>query len=51
MIMSKKLEEEFVIMEEELLANLDSYKQLCERLGFDFMDHVEDLIDQVNGDY
>ena len=45
------LEEEFILLEAELEQGLERYKELCERMGFDFREHAEDLIDKSEGKY
>ena len=45
------LEEEFMMIEAELEQRLEQYKELCERMGFDFREHSEDLIDRAEGKY
>lgn len=45
------LEDDFVKLEDQILMCLEEYKGLCERLGFDFTDHIEDLVEQVRNPY
>lgn len=45
------LEEEFMALEAEIEQRLERYKELCERMGFDFREHAEDLVDKSEGVY
>ena len=45
------LEDEFMALESELEQRLEQYKELCERMGFDFREHAEDLMDRAEGKY
>jgi hypothetical protein len=45
------LEDEFVSTEKQLLENLERYKELCDRMGFNFSEHIDDLMNQTEGQY
>lgn len=45
------LEDEFKALEADIELSLERYRELCERLGFDFAEHIEDLIEKSEGIY
>ena len=45
------LDEDFIILEEDLKEELDSFKEVCERMGYNFRDRVDDLVDRVESEY
>jgi len=45
------LEEEFMVLEAEISQRLEKYRELCERMGFDFRDHVQDIIEESESRY
>jgi len=45
------LEDEFIKIETEIMEKLERYKELCERLGFNFTEHAEDLVDNTRINY
>jgi len=45
------LEDEFMRVEAEIMEKLERYKELCERLGFNFIEHAEDLVDNTRTNY